>query len=363
MKRELLLTLSKAPVIEHNVLGFLVDQETIGSIDLNKLWDDDSAATVYCYDFGCHEVENVSTGETSYIIDKIIICPPNEIGYKFVTRSNLQELFACDYDGDVIICTNTEEVWSGNPDLKPFSVNYNPEGKYYIRNPKLRNMKSYIFNREQFSQLFSSLIASNEEAFERFEDAANGTDDGVVGDFKIWRDEDAEVSILHVPSGVIIGWYKMYHYGRDNWCNRADFTEADLRDFLMLLRHQLMEDPDEPAEDYHPNVKVTETDQSKYDSSVSATSLMDEYIKAMKFSINSIYGLHCDVCHKPINLDESHDIQTKTNIHITICQDCLNKINPIKEDDSDIKDVCQENDDGSFTYIGEGDDDEDDYKE
>jgi hypothetical protein len=287
MKREMLLTLNKAPVIEHTIRGFLVDQEYIDSNpDLNSLWGDGSTAPVYTYAVAGYTTKTIKgeDGEEDderIYVSRLSTSKPETQGYKFVTRSNLQKMFVCDFDGDSITCTYTEEICSGLPELKPYSANWNPEGIYYVRNRHLRTMKSHFFDRDEFSKLFSSLIASNDKAMERLEDAANGTDDGIVGDFKIWNDE-GEVYILHLTSGTMIGWYKLYHYGRDNFCNRPEFTMVDLLDFLMLLRHQLMEDPDEPAEDW---------DNSSVYDPIKKPINVDPKQLAEKLSRNSTYGI------------------------------------------------------------------------
>jgi len=288
MKREMLLTLNKAPVIEHTIRGFLVDQEYIDSNpDLNSLWDDGSNLPVYTYAVAeCTtatftDEDGEEDNERIYVNQLLSTPEPEAQGYKFITRSNLQKMFVCDFDGDSITCTHSEEICSGLPELKPYSTNWNPEGIYYVRNRHLRNMKEHFFDRDEFSKLFSSLIASNDKAMERLEDAANGTDEGIVGDFKIWNDE-GEVYILHLTSGTMIGWYKLYHYGRDNFCNRPGFTTDDLRDFLMLLRHQLMEDPDEPVEDW---------DNSSVYDSVKKPMNVDPKQLAEKLSRNSTYGI------------------------------------------------------------------------
>lgn len=137
------------------------------------------------------------------------------------------------------------------------------DGTYTTTNSKLSEMKSGHFNRDEFTRLFVKYIGGDETVLGLFEEYLWGCDDHNVGDFRIWSEYE-EVYILHMPSGIMVGWYKMYHYGRSNFCNREDFTHQDLEDFLVLLRKQLIEEYDIPDEVLAPNVTVKEIDESIY---------------------------------------------------------------------------------------------------
>ena len=99
----------------------------------------------------------------------------------------------------------------------------------------------------------------------------------------------------------MIGWYKFYHYGRSNFCNKQEMTHKDLIEFFVLLRNQLLEEPDEPypvkKETYiEPSVTVTETDRSCSDIKDSEgikhrfEKEIDIQKLAERIAINSIYG-------------------------------------------------------------------------
>lgn len=283
----------------HTIVGWLTDQSDVENIDLLKkriikteVMSDDTAFHVFMTDAKVnmiyHDAEDGEDpwDEETIEMTKVFIGYPFEKDMiKLITVSPLASMFPCDFDGDLIDAIEVDEILSEAPVLRGYCEYPLPEGTYNVRNKFLYPMKEYAFDRDVLTKLFSTIVTSSDKALERIEDVMCGNHD--VGDFRIWRDEDEEFYILHVPSGTIIGWYKFYHYGRCNFCNKPDMAADDLRDFFMLLRNQLLEEPDEPEEqtEYHPQVKVTETDHSKYEPTEA------DVEKAMRrITINSIYG-------------------------------------------------------------------------
>lgn len=315
MKKELVMTLGKAST-EHTIIGWMMDAETAMAEGYSASVTKHGDETYYKYtllgryfpaaddvDEYCEE-DAIALGKAETLSINMLVdpYPINAFDviqdYVFITKSNIRDLFALDYDGDGVLVTGWDEVLSGIPELQPHVTFPRREGTYRVRNKKFRPMKHNFFNRNVFSELFMQYIGSNNKAFERFEDAiVQEVDGGCVGDFKMWVwDEDAY--ILHMPTGILIGWYKVYHYGRDNFCNQSEntFTVADLRDFFILLSHQLLENADEPNPDC--NVRVTEIDNSP-----ARHEHTEAEIKAMndKIARNSTYGLTVPV---PGNHDE-----------------------------------------------------------
>jgi hypothetical protein len=58
----------------------------------------------------------------------------------------------------------------------------------------------------------------------------------VTDDFVGFKKDD-EIYFIHLPSGIIINYYK--HLGRTNTCNRSDLTLEDFKEFLKLLDKDL----------------------------------------------------------------------------------------------------------------------------
>ena len=269
MFEKIIITISRPPGIsKHNVVGYLIDSESQEEFDRLMKPDDDGLPK---YVFGAiiegNEIEYNEYGEfAKYTIEALTTWHDDDVKYKFITKSNLYKVFGLDVDGDLLSPRKPEpeKIVSDEYWYHHYSASYCDEGIYYVRNKHLRNMKEYPFNRTKFSEQFSKYIASDDKTLERIEDVLSGNH--IVGDFRIW-DEEGEVYILHLPSGTIVGWYKFYHYGRCNFCNK-DMSIEDLEDFFSLLRNQLLEEADEPDELRPLTVTVEETvDESKVDNS------------------------------------------------------------------------------------------------
>lgn len=238
-------------IIEHNIVGWLFNPS---EISLEKAFEyvrkynnisEDVSLFIYRTDAEIIETNTDEDGFDREIKMNNIYIGPGDSKYILITRSSLEPMYPVDLDGDTINVFNVEEIVSGLPELQPYERYYTGRGAYNVRNKWLQPMKHHAFDRDKLTKLFNDYIASNDKAFEALEDAIAGTDDHEVGDFRCWRDSDEEFYMLHVPSGTIVGWYKFYHFGRDNFTNR-DMTFADLNDFFVLLRNQLLDEPDEP---------------------------------------------------------------------------------------------------------------------
>ena len=104
-------------------------------------------------------------------------------------------------------------------------------------NPKFEEMKQYYFDRDDFELIFNQVFGENRHIYYNLIfDLCTSTK--IVNDFFLFRDED-EFYILHLPSGVMINWYK--HLGRTNTCNKEGVTERDLTDFFSMLQAALSE--------------------------------------------------------------------------------------------------------------------------
>lgn len=257
-------------IVEHNIVGWLFNPAVM---PLEKAFEyvrkyNDISKDVKLFIYRT-DAEIIETNADEDCFDREIkmnniYIGPGESTYILITRSSLEPMYPVDLDGDTIHVSNVEEIVSGLPELQPYERYYTGRGAYNVTNKWLQSMKHHAFDRDQLTKLFNDYIASNEKAFETLEDAIAGTDDHEVGDFRCWKDSDEEFYILHVPSGTIVGWYKFYHYGRDNFTNRDDMSIEDLKDFFVLLRNQLLDEPDEPDTPDPPRVQVTEIDQSSY---------------------------------------------------------------------------------------------------
>ena len=173
-----------------------------------------------------------------------------------------------------------------------------------IESPFLKDMPEYPFDRDKLTMVFNNTIGDCIAESLLTDIVYSGKEFNHVGDFRIWTEEE-ETYILHLPSGTIVGWYKFIHIGRCNFCNKPDMGFNDLRDFFMLLRNQLLEESDLPSDECVPRKKPVNIDPQ---------ALM------RKLQINSIYGIGDDenVIHNP---------------------------------------------NGSITYLGDGDEEDDDYVE
>ena len=90
----------------------------------------------------------------------------------------------------------------------------------------LPKMKQYPISRENFRTLFTGSLNMiiDELPFES-------------DNFKIWYfDEDCY--ILHKESGILVSWYKLYHYGRCLECNK-DLSGSEWTTFALLLQEDI----------------------------------------------------------------------------------------------------------------------------
>lgn len=245
MKRQFLLTLKHVTSIdERKVIGYVVDKLGLENgpkaVFGDDIRDDD---TVHVY--GCDATyTKILDSYERFNIRSIRTFDDDGQHWKFVTKSNLEKLFMTDFDGDQLLVIDAIELSSGllGGILYDKYLGYN--GYYYVTDKNLFEMKQYAFDRDAFSKLFHEIIATNDTAFERLESAIDGFT--TIEDFRIWS-EDGDVYILHLPSGTLVNWYKFYHYGRANTCNK-DIGLQGLKDFFMLLRHQLLDIPDEQSD-------------------------------------------------------------------------------------------------------------------
>jgi hypothetical protein len=259
----------------HNIIGTITDEPQTESTFIRE-----DGTVLYVYDCKvCIEKATTPDGvEHEQFVSVDVICKfTPDSKYHIITRSNLQRLYGTEFEGQSLRGMAPELIESDDPVTWKHQRYYN-DGIYNVRNKYLKPM-SGEFNRDLLTSMFCDIIANHEEVLERLEDVLNGNH--VVGDFRIWS-EDEEVYMLHLPSGTIVGWYKFYHYGRSNFCNKS-MNESDLNEFFWLLRNQLLGEDDEPEEPREPRVIVKEIDQSAYEQLVENMS--------RKISDNSVYGL------------------------------------------------------------------------
>lgn len=94
-------------------------------------------------------------------------------------------------------------------------------------------LPQYHFERDEFCRVFEEIFSYDE--YIDIDVLCSG--DKHLDEFSLFRWSD-EFYILHRKSGILINWYK--HMGRTNTCNKPDFTLDDFRDFLKLLREDLV---------------------------------------------------------------------------------------------------------------------------
>lgn len=91
------------------------------------------------------------------------------------------------------------------------------------------DLPQYHFDRDDFCKVFSEVF-TDDEIFDLEADCQGSV---YFDNFHLFYNAD-EFYIIHMPSGIMINWYK--HLGRTNTCNRPDFTLDDLRTFLKALK-------------------------------------------------------------------------------------------------------------------------------
>lgn len=297
MIEKILFTAIRQPgIIEHNIAGWLFNPAVIPlerAFEYVRKYNDiseDVKLFIYRTDADIIETNADEDGFDREIKMNNIYIGPGESKYILITRSSLEPMYPVDLDGDTIHVSNVEEIVTGDPDHWPYWRSYTGRGVYNIRNKWLQPMKHHAFDRDKLTKLFNDHIASNDKAFETLEDAIAGTDDHEVGDFRCWKDSDEEFYILHVPSGTIVGWYKFYHYGRDNFTNR-DMTLDDLKDFFVLLRNQLLDEPDESDTPEWGRVEDWDETPSYPDAPKKKPYNMDVPALMERLQRNSTYGM------------------------------------------------------------------------
>lgn len=95
-----------------------------------------------------------------------------------------------------------------------------------IKNGVFAELPQYHFKREEFYNAWYSIISVDELAELLSEYRF------VTSNFIFQRVED-EFYVIHLPSGIIINWYK--HLGRTNTCNKSDFTYENLLCFIKMF--------------------------------------------------------------------------------------------------------------------------------
>ena len=264
--------------VRHNIIGkvckHLTDAEA-ATFKLPNQFTDQGDRDLIKYVYGCEfSFVPTETANTTDIwntdgdideewkphISKLVYGSLSDQPYLFVTKSNLQEIFPLDYDGDTLVnILNTEYAVGSHCSYEEADC-----GRFIIRNPALKAMKENSLHRDVLSDMFWNYIGKHDNLMDKLDAAVNGNH--VVGNFRVWRDTEAGDDmfyILHLTSGTLLGWYKMGHYGRANVTNALK-TNADLMDFLTLFRNQLAGEADE-AETFASDIKVAEVDFSAAD--------------------------------------------------------------------------------------------------
>ena len=241
----------------HNIPAFLVSSAT----NVTEIEEYEKLGYTHVYP---HDDSEIRISEEVRISDKTLMTP-----------ADIRKIFP---NADIV----KYELMTQNSEAE-FSYSYDNTGEYYVTNDFLRDMPEYPFDREQLTIAFKDIIGSCDAEEKLYDVVYSGNEFNHVGDFRIWTEEE-ETYILHLPSGTIVGWYKFMHIGRCNFCNKPDMTIDDLRSLFMLLRNQLMGEPDVPR-DIHPKVIVSEVDKS-------SLTKMDIEKATERITINSIYGVH-----------------------------------------------------------------------
>ena len=101
-----------------------------------------------------------------------------------------------------------------------------------MNNDILQELPQYHFNRDTFVSTFQQVF-TDDEIFNLEQMCKEHT---ILNEFLLFYNQD-EFYIIHLPSGTIINWYK--HLGRTNTCNKDNFTIADLKKLLVLLKVEI----------------------------------------------------------------------------------------------------------------------------
>jgi len=103
-------------------------------------------------------------------------------------------------------------------------------------NNVLQELPQYHFDRDTFVSTFKQVF-TDDDIFDLEQMCLEHT---ILNEFLLfyhvaWED----FYIIHLPSGTIINWYK--HLGRTNTCNKENFTIADLKNLLEMLKVEMKE--------------------------------------------------------------------------------------------------------------------------
>ncbi len=134
------------------------------------------------------------------------------------------------------------------------------------------DLPQYPFTREEFSNAFYKCI-SEEVSVHLLSEYKFTTDN-----FLFQRVDD-EFYIIHLPSGIVINWYK--HVGRCNTCNKEGFTYDNLLCFFKMFVDEYL--------DKYPMKRKTEGFVVNVTSEGLDVNSM--YPKILKIAMNSIYGV------------------------------------------------------------------------
>lgn len=341
MNIDLLLTFDDAIHKQHHIVGTLTDTP-VNDIKTSDEFGND------LYIYGCRFSYDKDADDNITVTKVTLIYHPYTpeavcVFHHFVTRTKIEELYGFDVDGDSVEAAEVHHVDPNNKnhELRGFEVHFCDGGQYNVINKHLMTMNHYQFDRSKLSKMFSEIITSNDILLEKIEDARYN---GVIGDFKLWTDEE-EFYMLHVPSGTIVGWYKFYHYGRDNFCNK-DMNENDLRDFFWLLRHQMLGEadvPEIPEPATTPAVTVKEVDQSpvpknmpeinlQFFTEIDKDAVKIQQMKhdAAKIQRNSVYGIGIPDTNAN---DKAEELKDLNRIFESIHQWVTNYISESKADE------------------------------
>ena len=98
----------------------------------------------------------------------------------------------------------------------------------------MTELPQYHFSRSDFVKVWVEVLGDrSDDVLEMCARHAN------TDNFELWTDEFEEWCIKHIPTGVIVNWYKGWHLGRTNTCTDPNFTLDDFRTFLTQLKSEL----------------------------------------------------------------------------------------------------------------------------
>ena len=97
-----------------------------------------------------------------------------------------------------------------------------------------KHMKLNYFERERFIEVFEEVFGTDKYLM-MIQDVA-ASEGKTVGDFYIIHTNDDEWRIIHMPTGIMIGWTHLHQIGRDNVCNIDEMTYDELDEFFVRLK-------------------------------------------------------------------------------------------------------------------------------